>query len=480
MIKRFWPLLILIVIVIMAAIILPAAAGLLTRVEKQFDPNTYDTILWLDTPSYNFPDDVKAGEPFEVYGYLYYCHYEIFQQYEVSVSEAKISLYEETGVLPVDETPQESLINALAAGVIFPLPDRRVVISTEVNFAARYHNKPDVSTHTTQNVHTDQDGYFQTTIQIDNIKQWHRWVAAQYYGETKLVTLEGAALPVMVTYKKSDDKLPRSKIQMPSSLWQQQMEGPLGPTSVFTTGAIVFAILFLAVIIYSVFYYRKQIRAWLRKRKAKGAVPEPASIKTPAVSTSAIQEISTGDSRVEIMFPQIEKPLPPVWGIGELLVISSRALVEKAENEINSRPQIKTTEHALDITLPDFTSVQIEHTFDVKGEKDINLSFGGDTDEKISGTRKIRIVDYREEIVELFNRLIDSLSLKGIAVDRMMTAREIEMKLTAQYLDISSDTMKTVVKGFEYANYSLYSVARKIYVDMYLAVEEIEERVKNA
>jgi hypothetical protein len=40
--------------------------------------------------------------------------------------------------------------------------------------------------------------------------------------------------------------------------------------------------------------------------------------------------------------------------------------------------------------------------------------------------------------------------------------------------------MKDIVKGFEYANYSLRPVERKIYVDMYLAVEKIEERVKNA
>ena len=62
----------------------------------------------------------------------------------------------------------------------------------------------------------------------------------------------------------------------------------------------------------------------------------------------------------------------------------------------------------------------------------------------------------------------------------MMTAREIESQLKEKYPDLSPDTMKDIVKGFEYANYSLHPVARKIYVDMYLAVGKIRERVKNA
>ena len=482
MLKRFWPLFILIVIVVLATIIMPVVAILLPHVEKlPTDPNTYDTILWLDLPSGNFPDDVKAGEPFEVSGHLYYCHYENLKQYNDSVARAKISLYEETGVLPVDETTQEMLNGALTAGVIFPLPDRRIVISTEVNFAARYHNKPDVNTHTTRNVYTERDGYFQTSIQIDNIKQWHRWVAAQYYGETKLVTLEGSAIPVMVTYKKSDDKLPRLKTKLPFTTQQPlQTGGPLGSASVISVGVIIYTILFLIAFAYFIYRYRKKLRAWLKRRKVQIAVEEPANTETLLVSAEAAREVSNGDPRVEILFPQIEKPLPLVWGVGELLTIIGRALIETPENEINSKPQIRTEDHAIDITIPDFTSIQIEHSFDRKGETAINVNFGGDTEETISGTRKIRIVDYREEIVEMFNGLIDLLSAKGIEVDRMMTAREIESQLKEKYPDLSPDTMKDIVKGFEYANYSLHPVARKIYVYMYLAVGKIRERVKNA
>ena len=202
--------------------------------------------------------------------------------------------------------------------------------------------------------------------------------------------------------------------------------------------------------------------------------------ETFAAAPEAALEIPTGDPRVEILFPQIEKQLPTVWGINEPLTILSRALIEMPENGIKSSPQIKTSDRALDIFTPGFSPVQLEYSFSTKGEIDINVHFGNDTGEKIFGTRKIRIVDYREEIVELFNRLVGSLSAQGIAVDRMMTAREIESQLKEKNPNIGADVMQDIVRGFESANYSLQPVARKIYIDMYLAVEKIRERVKNA
>jgi hypothetical protein len=201
---------------------------------------------------------------------------------------------------------------------------------------------------------------------------------------------------------------------------------------------------------------------------------------TLAAVPEAALEVLTGDPRVEILFPQIENPLPPVWGIGEPLTILSRALIEIPENHIKTSPQIKASNLALDIFTPGFSPVQLEYSFSRKGEIVINVHFGSDTGEKIFGTRKIRIVDYREEIVELFNRLVGSLSAQGIAVDRRMTAREIESQLKENNPDIAVDVMQDIVRGFESANYSLQPVARKIYIDMYLAVEKIRERVKNA
>jgi hypothetical protein len=183
---------------------------------------------------------------------------------------------------------------------------------------------------------------------------------------------------------------------------------------------------------------------------------------------------------VEILFPQVEYPLPPVWGIGEPLTIQSHTLVDKPASDIKSQPQISSSDSALDISVNDYSSVQLEHTFNRKGDVIIKVHFGGENDEKISGTRKIRIVNYREEIVALFNQLIDSLSARGINVDRKMTGREIGTRLRARNPDLAPEVLEDIIRGFESANYSLHPVARQIYVEVYLAVARIGERFKNA
>jgi hypothetical protein len=61
-----------------------------------------------------------------------------------------------------------------------------------------------------------------------------------------------------------------------------------------------------------------------------------------------------------------------------------------------------------------------------------------------------------------------------------MTAREIEGQLRVKNPDLTSDVLEDIIRGFESANYSLHPVARRIYVEMYLAVERIEEQMKNA
>jgi hypothetical protein len=470
MIKRFWPLAILIVIVVLSANIIPTAAGLLPHIDKRGTLPSR-TVLYIDSPLGNFPDNVKVGESFEVSGHLY------------SIDNAYITQNTDyiihQGWSSFKDTLKDNLQGAINEGILYPLPDRRITVSTEDGFAVIYYLQPDINTHTTRNVHTNRDGSFRTTIQIDNLKQWHGWVCALYEGETTWV-IEDSGLPILITYILDSDSIPKYNTA-------PLRVGTLLNLPVLSTLSYVFAGTLLAIVAYFIYRYRKKLLVWLKRRKVFRAIPEQVNIETPEESITAVdeisranREISAGDARVEILFPQVEYPLPPVWGIGEPLTIQSHTLVDKPASDIKSQPQISTSYGAIDITVSGYSPLQLEHTFDSKGEIRINVHFGSDPGEKISGTRKIRIVDYREEIVALFNQLIDSLATKGVKVARMMTAREIEMKLKEKYPDLESDVMQVIVKGFEYADYSLHPVARKIYIEVYLAAVRIGERFKNA
>jgi hypothetical protein len=389
----------------------------------------------------NFPDDVKVGEPFEVYGQLSYL----------------ASAY-------IDQNDQV-IRTEFPKGTWLPLANQNVMVYLVYDFVPQ----------TPHELLTDSEGYFHITLQIDEKATRFWWINAIYAGEEHMYTYPSQR-PLSIKYLSTEASIPSERSKMPG----QGGFTFTGLSSVITIVSIAFTVPFIGVIVYFIYRYRKKLLIWLKKRKIKVTAQEPAVTVTLAAAPAAALVIPNGDPRVEILFPQIENPLPSVWGIGEPLTILSRALVEMPENHIKSSPQIKASDLALDIFTPGFSPVQLEHIFARKGEIVINVHFGGDTGEKIFGTRKIRIVDYREEIVALFNRLIDSLSAQGIAVDRMMTAREIESQLKEKNPDIAADVIQDIVRGFESANYSLQPVARKIYIDMYLAVEKIRERVKNA
>jgi hypothetical protein len=467
MLKRFWPLLTIVIIVVLAAIIIPATATLMPKLNKlQYESKVYLTILSITTSLNSFPDDVKEGEPFEISGRLSYVDKTYVEQMAGPI-EKEVS---ETGEISAETIKNFLHGSMIPTDALTPLPDQKIMVSIEGGYVTLYYDEY-INTHSTQTVFTDKDGYFNATIQVDDISQWHRWVSAHYDGEKRWATSEDSRIPTKIIYLPSSISIPESKIT-------PRRVGIFSNISTISIVAYVFTGIFVAFIAYFIYRYRKQIRAWFKRRKTK-ATAEPVNTKQQLSTVEAVQDVFAGDPRIEILFPQIENPLPLVWGTGEPLTIMGHVLIENAEKEINSKPQIRTEDHSLIITTPDLSPVKIEHSFNIKGETDINVYFGVDTNDKIFGTRKIKIVDYREEIVELFNHLIDSLSAKGIAVNRMMTAREIESKLTGNYSDFSPDTMKDVVKGFEYANYSLHPVARKIYVDMYVAVEKVRERIKN-
>jgi hypothetical protein len=485
MVKRFWPLLIVIIIIVLAAVIIPVAASLIPHVEKRIDlndPNTIYTILSLDLPTANFPDDVKKDQPLVISGHLY----QIARTYIEKINDLVMAEAGETGWVFLDKFEGLLQDSLTTDGATTPLSSRTVSVYTEYSNIMR--------TWDVRYVLTDQDGYFQATMKIDDISNWNKFFAAFYKGEKQEVTglvkdIQYHMGIIQITYMPSFAYIPEQGNGSPPYPLDLSNSGLKALLNVYIIPIVLcsFAGTLLAIIAYFIYRYRKKLLAWLKRRKVFRAIPEQVNIETPEESITAVdeisranREISAGDARVEILFPQVEYPLPPVWGIGEPLTIQSHTLVDKPASDIKSQPQISTSYGAIDITVSGYSPLQLEHTFDSKGEIRINVHFGSDPGEKISGTRKIRIVDYREEIVALFNQLIDSLATKGVKVARMMTAREIEMKLKEKYPDLESDVMQVIVKGFEYADYSLHPVARKIYIEVYLAAVRIGERFKNA
>jgi hypothetical protein len=95
----------------------------------------------------------------------------------------------------------------------------------------------------------------------------------------------------------------------------------------------------------------------------------------------------------------------------------------------------------------------------------------------LPASRMVRIVDYREEIVSLYNEMLASLESQDFSFTPRMTVREVEARLWQVYPALSSGITNTLVTVFEEANYSLHPIARPAYEKMFRAVKEVEKHI---
>lgn len=449
MLKRFWPVMTLVILIILWAIILPIIPGMLPNVKNSdYDIQEFHTETIVNFPFSDFPCNVKAGDSFELSGHLDYVEYVLP---DGSISNV------------ITDNQGDATSDSIQT-VLVPLANQKVRVWIS-------------SPYLLQNISTDKSGYFHTIVYVDITPDKRSEVGVGFDGSSSLQKFPGTKeKPLLTVYKYSYESMPEE-----NNLFTISGENSGVSLPVIAAASSSLSVLFLCIIGFFLYRNRKKLPGWLKRLKKwlrrKETASETPMIVKEAGALKAVRAEFTGDPRVEINFPQIEKLLPAVWGIGEMLLISSRVLVDKPEDTAKTGLQVTSAELRVDIMVPDYSPVQVEQVFNIKGQALANVRFGTQPGELIAATRRIRIVDYREEIVELFNGLIDTLAKQGIAVDRKMTAREIEVKIRAKYPEITAETMRDIVKGFEYANYSLQPVARDVYMQMYLAAERIRENL---
>jgi len=183
-----------------------------------------------------------------------------------------------------------------------------------------------------------------------------------------------------------------------------------------------------------------------------------------AIPSTPVERKKAKEGTLAIEFPQIGESLPDVWGVGDELQISCS--LKDGHREVAA----ETMEVYLDKNL--LSEVQVDesgkgdlvHTIQAKGEYVV-----GGRLRKSKGERLIRIVDYREEIVNLFNSLLKQVQAEGTDIPSESTPREIQQRLLNAQAEINEKLVEQIIECFEEAEYSQHPMKRHHYEMMFLS-----------
>ena len=270
-------------------------------------------------------------------------------------------------------------------------------------------------------------------------------------------TLNGTSSPQDGGHSDVNTPGTMSGINLPLQKNKDRQDKPGLPPTQDNSKALVIilvAAVLLAAIMAAVF-------SIIRKRRGKHMTST-----TPASETVIARTLSGAigsDGRYIFRFPQIMDPFPPIWGVEEPLEMS-----------ITSRdPGVTTAVFSIDGT--DTRAIQLESgtaTVMLSLSKGCHWISAGSPDDAqfLAGSWvEIRIVDYREEIVRLFDEMFQSFKSCMVGIRDEMTAGEIERSVGGQVPEAKQGLLGVAVAKFEVANYSLHEVGRGDYESMYIS-----------
>lgn len=196
-------------------------------------------------------------------------------------------------------------------------------------------------------------------------------------------------------------------------------------------------------------------------RRRKHGPQAPPVVEIACLPARAALEYHEGDFK--LTFPQIREPLPAVWGAGEplTLVIQDKA---GGDRDITILIEDKVTGQF----ILEQGVAHVELHLD-KGDHRITVGPGGNTDTGRASWADVRIVDYREEVVQLFNEMYRGYRASHASLKDEMTARELEIAMRKDLVEDKQKNLGDTIMLFEYANYSQHAIQRKEFEEMYLS-----------
>ena len=214
-----------------------------------------------------------------------------------------------------------------------------------------------------------------------------------------------------------------------------------------------------------------QLPQFVRQRLPAGTPPDDvaAGMDGEIIVEEAPRE-TRRSTTLGMGFDKSAQDLPNVWGVGEKVTL--RAVLADDEGRTLAGATLTVTVDGSDteITTDKDGACTLHWTGTEPHEYAVSAAFAGDDDHlPVEASQSFCVVDFREEIVRLYNAFLRwAGDATGSALDQA-TPREVELLLVSRGAPVGQKSLDELISRFEEADYSEHPIGRRHYEAMYRA-----------
>ena len=206
-----------------------------------------------------------------------------------------------------------------------------------------------------------------------------------------------------------------------------------------------------------------------RKAAPDSLAIEPSPVSEPSGLTEPDAVRGPGPTRLEVSLDKPAPDLPDVWGIGEAVPVRI-GLFDQDGRGIGQASLEAVVGGAEPALLTSGEQGECAFVWDANelGEFRVFVRFPGNDDYLASSdSRSFRVVEFREEVVRLYNSFAEWAGERVPGISGQTTPREVESMLVAAGLRLDQRALDEIISRFEEADYSEHPIARRQYEAMY-------------
>jgi transglutaminase-like putative cysteine protease len=167
------------------------------------------------------------------------------------------------------------------------------------------------------------------------------------------------------------------------------------------------------------------------------------------------------DLSIDVEAPQIKPPYPAVWGLNDPLTLKITLKAKGGKNTPHANLKIVDGEESFSFEASDRGEFEITKSYGDLDVKEVKFHYS-DEKREAETVFRVRIVEYKYEIIRLLNEYLEKIR-DEIDFDDRNTVREIVEEIKLRTPESRHRDLETIVRVFEEAEYSLHPIDRADY-----------------